>query len=178
MSDYNINIPCDVCLDLIPLVRDNIACDSSKFLVSEHVKSCDSCKKEFEGTDHNLENEFNDKKIIKAIRTRLMFFSIIFIVSGALFGIYLSFSFNMLLNIWIMPIIGGLGYLALKKKWYLLPMGVLIFSSIWLLIRNSLENAYSGLTPLFISVLYAILSALGVLIAALLKFAFEKEETK
>lgn len=178
MSDNNINISCDICLDLIPLVRDNIASDGSKALVDEHIKSCDRCKKEYESKNDNLENEMDDKKIIRAIRKRLMFFSIIFIVCGALMGIYLSFSFNMMLNIWIMPIAGGLGYLVLKKKWYLFPAGILVFSSVWLLIKNSIENAYSGLTPFFISAIYAVLSALGVLIAALLKFAFKKEETK
>lgn len=40
-------ISCEVCLDLIPLVKDNVASEDSMNLVQEHIQECESCKNEF-----------------------------------------------------------------------------------------------------------------------------------
>ena len=39
-----IEISCQVCLDLIPLVKDNVASEDSKKLVLEHIRQCEACK--------------------------------------------------------------------------------------------------------------------------------------
>lgn len=38
------DIPCGVCLDLIPLVRDGVASEESVQLVLDHTAVCPSCR--------------------------------------------------------------------------------------------------------------------------------------
>ncbi len=179
-----INISCDVCLDLIPLVRDKVASEDSNGLVYEHIDKCDSCKAEFAYTDNN-QDIIDDKKIIHSIRKSLFLTALIFIACGALLGVYLSNSMNMFYNFLIMPIVGGSGYLILKKKWVWTPLWIFILSYVWLFIQNAFEGMLSsGFTvetlyiPLFYSGIYAGLTILGVVIVALLKYAFRKEGTE
>ena len=39
-------LPCDVILDLIPLVKDEVASEASISLVNEHLKICENCRNE------------------------------------------------------------------------------------------------------------------------------------
>ena len=41
-------ITCDICKDLMPLVKDGIASEDSRLAVMEHVNECETCKKLFE----------------------------------------------------------------------------------------------------------------------------------
>ena len=41
-------ISCDICMDLIPLVRDGIASEDSRAAVEEHIKDCAVCRAAFE----------------------------------------------------------------------------------------------------------------------------------
>lgn len=88
-------------------------------------------------------------------------------------------------NFLIMPIVGGSGYLILKKKWVWTPLWIFVLSYVWLFIQNAFEGMLSsGFTveifyiPLFYSGIYAGLTILGVVIVALLKYAFRKEGTE
>jgi len=38
-------ITCDMCKDLMPLVKDGIASEDSRLAVTEHLKECEDCKK-------------------------------------------------------------------------------------------------------------------------------------
>ena len=38
------NISCEICLDLMPLVKDEVASDDSKKAVYEHFENCSSCQ--------------------------------------------------------------------------------------------------------------------------------------
>ena len=37
-------IDCEICMDLIPLVKDGIASEESYKAVEEHVKECETCR--------------------------------------------------------------------------------------------------------------------------------------
>ena len=185
MNKENSNISCDVCLDLIPLVRDQVASDDSNALVFEHLKTCENCKAEFEDTNIYSQNTIDDKKIIQNIRKSLFLTGLVFIVGGALLGVYLSNSMSMFYNFLIMPIVGGCGYLILKEKWIFIPIGIFILSYVWLFIQNIFEGILSSgfqieifWMPLFFSGIYAGLTILGTVIVSLLKFAFKKEGTE
>lgn len=185
MKKENINISCDVCLDLIPLVKDKVASDDSNYLVFEHIKTCEKCKAELDITNINNENTINDKKIINSMKKSLLLTGFAFIICGALIGVYLSNSMAMFYNFLIMPIIGGCSYLVLNKKWYLTSIGIFILSFIWLFIQNVYEGAFTNgfnievfSMPMFFSTIYAGLTILGVIIILLLKFAFRKEVQK
>lgn len=184
MNIENTSISCDICLDLIPLVRDKVASDDSNALVFEHIKNCESCREEFEHTNIASANEIDDDKIIKSIRKSLFLTGFVFVFCGALLGVYLSNSSGMFYNFLIMPIVGGCGYLTLKRKWYFAPLGIFVLSYVWLFIQNFIDGGLSGFRveliwiPLFLSSIYTGLAVLGVAIAALLKFAFRKEAVK
>lgn len=179
------NISCDVCLDLIPLVHDRIASDDSTNLVYEHIKTCESCRAEFENADLPDEILIDDKKIMTSIKKSLLLTSSVFIVFGALLGVYLSNSMGMFYNFLIMPIVGACGYLVFKKRWYYTPIGIFIISYIWLFLQNIFDGALlHGFSmeiftmPMFFSVIYTGLVMLGTLIGALIKFGLRKEVIK
>ena len=50
-------ISCDICKDLIPLVKDEISTEDSRNVVKEHIKTCESCRKLY--GDESLEQSRN-----------------------------------------------------------------------------------------------------------------------
>jgi hypothetical protein len=182
MSNKNTIISCDVCLDLIPLVRDKVASDDSCTLVYEHIKTCKNCRVEFENMPTPSDTTVDDKKIILAIKKSFYCTGFIFIVFGALIGIYLSNSSGVFYNFLIMPIVGACAYLTLNEKSYFVPIAVFVLSYIWQFVQNIGGGALTSgfklelfYTPLFFSFIYVCLTIVGIVIVALLKFAFKKE---
>lgn len=174
-------ISCDVCMDLLPLVKDDVASEDSKVLVQNHIKECKNCQdilKSFEEIP-----KMNEEKIINKIKKQLFTIAIIIISLGGLVGLALSESMGMFYNILIMPTIGAIGYFTLKRKAYLVPLTLLVFSYIWLLVKYIAEGMFIetpmfyGLTiPLYWGMIYSGLCVLGILIGFLLDIAFRKEK--
>ena len=108
-------ISCDICKDLIPLVKDNVASEDSYNLVKKHIDECNKCKVLF---DENIEvnQNMNDEKVISKIKSQLMLIALILVVLGSVIGLGLSESEGMFYNILIMPVIGALAYFALRKN--------------------------------------------------------------
>ena len=57
-------ISCDICLDLIPLVEDDIASEDSRIAVIEHIKECESCRSYYSGKNLSIP-EMDDERVIK-----------------------------------------------------------------------------------------------------------------
>lgn len=174
------NISCDVILDLIPLVKDGVASDESTLLVNEHIKSCESCKAEFDIFEAaNIEHiSLKDKKIISAIKRSIFITQITILVIGAIIGVALSNSMGMFYNFIIMPIIGSVSFVAFKKKWYLTPIAIFTLTYLWQTITGIESGGFDWValySGLYYSIIYAVLVGLGVIITMLLKFAFKKE---
>lgn len=183
MNSENYNISCDVFLDLIPLVRDGVASEDSNKLVYDHIKNCENCRIVLENTGIITSGMIEDKKIIKSIRKSLFLSGLVLLISGAFIGIGISNSFRVFYNFLIMPLVGGVGYLTLKNKWYFTPISIFLLSYIWLFIQNIYDGAWSSgfnmeifWMPVFLSIIYTILTVLGTAIAFLIKFAFGKDE--
>lgn len=177
-------ISCDVCLDLLPLVKDGIASEDSRKAVMDHLEGCSPCR-EFYNLDYEEEVEMDDRRVLSSIKKQLYFIGLLAIIIGSILGVALFDGIGMFHNILIMPLIGVLGYFLLKKKSYYIPISLFIFVYIWILIKSIAEGMFSY-TP-FISVLahpaywagiYTGLSILGILIGFLLNIAFKKEEVK
>lgn len=83
-------VSCEVILDLIPLVKDNVASEDSVNLVMEHLKSCESCKLEFEDQALQAQTEVNDKRVISSIKKKLFFATSALLFIGAFIGIALN----------------------------------------------------------------------------------------
>lgn len=175
-------ISCDVCLDLIPIVKDNVASQASKKLVEEHIELCEECK-ELYNSFENEEIMIDDTNVIKKIKKQIFIFTLAMIVIASMVGLALSETMGMFYNILIMPSIGILGYFALKDKSYLILVSLFVFSFIWLFIKYIGEGMFNqGLItiitiPVLWSAIYTGLSGIGLIIGFLLNYAFGKENS-
>lgn len=176
----SLKISCEVILDLIPLVKDGVGSSDSCNLVNDHIRTCESCRSEFEAFEgiKNEEHHIKDEKIIFDIKRRIFITQLIILLAGAIVGVALSNSMGMFYNFLIMPIVGGLGYITLKKKWWSVPTLVFILSYLWQFVRGIIEGGFAleaFYHPLFLSGIYTFLVFLGIVICELLHFTFKKE---
>ncbi len=169
----NDKISCDICMDLMPLVKENVASDDSKKTVNNHISECNSCKKIYLSFD-NFETKIDDKKVFNSIKKGIYNTFIIFIILGLLIGITLTNSKYLFYNILLMPIIGALAYILFNKKSYI----VILFLFIGTILANfTFIDPLSGIIPAIEwAFVYVFLASVGILIAFLLKFAFKKEK--
>lgn len=176
-------MPCGVILDLIPLVKDNVASEESKNIVTEHIKTCDSCRNEFEMFESsNMEQSIKDEKVLSAIRRSIFITQIVVLVGGAIIGIGLTGTMGMFYNFIIMPVIGIISFITLRKKSYIAPILIFILTYLWqvatfiIKIKGKFDWRILILqTSLFYSLVYTGLVTLGIIIAILLNFSFRKE---
>ncbi|MDD4569325.1 MAG: zf-HC2 domain-containing protein [Tepidanaerobacteraceae bacterium] len=173
------SISCDVIQDLIPLVKDGVASAASTRIVNEHIAICERCRTEFEIFQTNLEQpSIKDEKIIFAIKRSILITQFVILIAGAIIGVALSNSMCMFYNFIIMPAIGGISMIALKRKWYLAPFGIFIITFLWLTIKNIVLSGFARgalYDGLYYSTIYTVLVGLGLIIAMLLKFIFAKD---
>ncbi|MEL7566121.1 MAG: zf-HC2 domain-containing protein [Dehalobacterium sp.] len=81
-------IPCELAEDLMPLVKDGIASESSNRLLNEHISECQACKKLFEEQSY-LHDEDSIPKVRKL--KRMLFAAIALLITiGSLIGYFLS----------------------------------------------------------------------------------------
>lgn len=177
-------IGCQVCLDLIPLVKDGIASKESCDMVEAHIKSCESCRAVYEDIVKE-EVHLDDQAMVKKIQKQLFLGAVGIMFLGAVLGMALSGSMNMFYNILIMPALGGIGYLALGKKSYMGIISLFLFSGGWIFIREVISGslAYDTLYGILSMAAigagaYTFLFILGLLISFLLKYAFKRENHK
>ncbi len=170
-------ISCKVIRDLIPLVRDGVATRESKELVEEHLRICKSCQDYYQKQED--QEDFDQARVVRKIRLESLSFLSLFIVLGILLGISLSSGNAIFYNLLIMPFLGGLAFYNFGKKSFRLLGLVFILAYL----REILDSIASvGLEKLQIFQLwslpmaYLIFVFLGIIIAALLKFALEEEE--
>lgn len=187
MSAEN-RISCQVCLDLIPLVRDDVASEDSRALVLAHAEDCESCRAALTASGEPAsESEpeklpADDRRILQRLRRSLLTLGLALLGAGLLAGIFFTNSQNVFYNLLIMPAAGALGLLTLKRWWWLLPPGVFAVSYVPLLL-SFMGEGYPGIgvllqAPLFYSIIYAGLTLPGIAAAALLRFAFKKGASK
>lgn len=171
---------CDVCMDLIPLVKDDIANSGSRLFVEEHIKTCEACNIIYMGKEQ-IEIKMDDSAVVNKIKRQISNFLIAIILIGTVFGMMITNSIDMFYNALIMPIIGAIGYILLKEKAILLTVCLFIFSSIWHIVQlfssgGSRERFVDiVLAAMFYSAIYALFSLIGIFIAWLLKYAFGRD---
>ncbi|AFM00337.1 MULTISPECIES: zf-HC2 domain-containing protein [Desulfitobacterium] len=178
-------ISCPVCLDLIPLVKDGIASEDSRLLVQEHLAGCEHCSDswgEKTEADMGADTAMDDTVVLGKIKKQMMLFLLSIMLAGTLLGMVISNGMHMFYNGLIMPAIGGFGYMLFKRKAYFVPLGLFAFSFIWVFVRGLIDGilTYTGIIDLISmsawwSAIFSAFSAVGVLIAWLLHYAFKKE---
>lgn len=178
-------ISCSVCLDLMPLVKDGVASEDSRLLVQEHLAGCEHCNYnwgEQTGADTEANTAMDDTVVLGKIKKQMIVFLLCIMLAGTLLGMVISDGMLMFYNGLIMPAIGGFGYILFKRNAYFVPVGLFAFSFIWSSIRGLIGGmlTYSGIIDLLSmsvwwSAILSAFSAVGVLIAWLLHYAFKKE---
>lgn len=172
-------ITCDMCKDLMPLVKDGIASKDSRMAVLDHINECENCKKVYESAHAELSEINPDLDLeLGKLKRRLQIFSVMLLMFGVFFGLSLTASEEMFYNSLIMPVIGALGYVLFRwKAVYQVPVLLLVM----MLIINFFGMARGmEIMPVMGVVtwvgIYTIFVELGVLVAGLLHFAFRKGE--
>jgi hypothetical protein len=104
---------------------------------------------------------------------------LIILFTGTVAGAVISDPIDKFYNLLIMPGVGGLGFIAFRKKWYYVPFAVLVITFLWRTVAESMQVGfgsfalYAGLNS---GVIQSFLTLPGVLIAALLQLGFRKKQ--
>ena len=171
-------ITCGICKDLMPLVKDGIACEDSRLAVEAHISGCEECKTLYTNSmqessvNPDLEQEFGK------LKKRVQSFLALLLVFGAFFGLSFTASEEMFYNSLIMPVIGILGYVIFQwNALWMIPMILLVIQTITNIsgVMRGLEDITIMGVVMWVGI-YSIFVALGVLVAGLLHFAFRKEK--
>ena len=174
-------VSCDVIMDLMPLVKDGVASQDSEQLVWEHVELCSECRQEWGAITPTVirNQQLKDEKLIRSIKRSVYVAQVIVLVIGIVVGVGLTNSMGMFYNFVIMPLVGALGVLVYKKRWYLAPLAVFVLSNLWQAVQAAMiAEEWSVILSgaLTMSIIYTGLVLLGTLIAVLLKYAFQRED--
>lgn len=177
MKNTEIEISCDICLDLIPLVNDQVASEDSRASVLHHIEHCETCKAEYHGQP--IDYQINDQKIIRTIRKSMWMLGCGCLVLGALGGVSLTDGMGMFYNFLIMPIVGALASFIFKKKSIFVAISIFLWTFCW----NGANYYFSDprnlnismvVSALAMALIYTFLVLLGMLIMKLLSYAFQK----
>ena len=180
------NIPCEVILDLIPLVRDGASSEEAKKMVEDHVAQCVPCRGEYEGYSPKQQNKLTDadKKVLSAIHTSIIVSK--FVAVGAILIICLAaIAFNYqfyLYNYFLILAIGVISYYLFQSRRWILPIAVFATTLLWLGIDMLQRGASMELGSMWWllqqSLLYAGLAAAGIFAGFLFRYAFSSSSKK
>lgn len=170
-------ISCDICMDLMPLVKDEVASEDSKQAVYEHINSCPACRELY---GEEVDFETYDDTILHKFKKKLTYLYLTIIILGILLGISISSNQFMFYNVLIMPAIGGISYFSFKWKCFYVHIAV--FVTVYLrFFYETFGYVFHGdflagfISPLSWAIIYLALTLLGTLVAFLLNFGFKKE---
>ena len=167
-------ISCDLCLDLIPLVKDGVASEDSVAAVKNHIASCEACRILLTG---EAPPPVDAVRSFEKFHRRLQISTAMVLMFGIFFGLSLTAGSGVFYNTIIMPIIGVLGYLIFQRR-ALVTIPVLLFITHFVTNLLGLVRGTEHLdiySLLFWTFLYSVFALLGVVVAWLLHFAFRKE---
>lgn len=185
---YEHDLPCDICRDLLPLVRDGVASEASRRAVEEHVAHCEACR-ELWGEEAPPPPLHRDR-VLGRIRRRLYAWQGAMTAAGLILGMVLANTGQAGYNILLLPVLGAVAQWLSPRRARWLPLlvwGLITAVTLWsnagyLLGRLAEWDWYNFFAILGLSILYGLLlgalCALGTLAAALFRYALRKEETR
>ena len=171
-------ITCDMCMDLLPLVKDGIASEDSREAVEQHICGCDTCKSVFEEyRDNNAPAPVQTEEAFKKVMHKMKYFMNIILVFGIFFGLSLTAGEDMFYNSVLMPVIGTLGYLLFQWNAILMVSALMLMTGLLSRLLAFLRGVeYLDIaSSLMFTLIYSGFVAVGVVIAGLLHYAFRKE---
>ena len=172
--NVNVDISCDVCCDLIPLVRDGVASEDSAALVQAHTAHCEGCRALLEGELAPLAGarEPNDAAVLRRLRRSLTVRTVLSVLLGVMAAMMFQYS---VFRTWWLPLAGAVCYLLMRRHWPLGIVGVaatILGIGLW---RESMiygmELRWAWQNILLDTASSAFYLVVGVLVAALLRYA-------
>ena len=179
-----IDISCDTCMDLIPLVRDGLASHDSEELVRHHLAHCAHCRKAYGDEAIPVQVPETDRKVVRKLKRNLLFFALTAVLLGISLGLMMMDGMNMFYNALIMPLIGGLGYVVLRNRCWYAPVTVCACSFVWEMLHTALTMQTQSLLRVLqvslaqgglMALIYTFFCLIGTAIAWLLTYALSKE---
>lgn len=178
-------ISCGVCRDLAPLVQDGIASEDSAALVHAHLAGCPACRSQFPGLWAEAGQAPpappagpDDARVLRRLRRRVNLWLLAFLAAGMLLGTALLYSQRHgLLLILLFPLLGGVSYWFAPRLWQWVPAAVALLTG-YNQITSALANPGDSWREILfdtalVSAVMAVLCLIGVLAAALLRYAFK-----
>lgn len=171
-------ITCDICRDLLPLVKDGVASADSEAAVRRHAQGCPECARLFGGEPLAAVEPSASPRALLKVKRWLMWIYAALMLLGIYFGLSLTAGYDPLYNCVIMPIAGVFAYMAFRwRAVYIMPAVLIVVSF--------LGNALGFITVdgvkrmdvselIFWIIIYLLFAFAGMIIALLLHFAFGK----
>ena len=168
-------LSCDICMDLIPLVKDGVASEDSRSAVLRHIESCPSCAALYGG---EAGPEPDRERLWKKLSVSLHRFLGLVMVFGIFFGLSLTAGSDMFYNSILMPIIGALGYVIFRwRAVYWVPVLMAATNAVGCVIELARGTESVEIISVFWwTAIYCLFVWVGILIAWLLHFALRKED--
>lgn len=167
------DISCEVCRDLMPLVRDGVASADSEALVRAHTERCGGCRTMLESETPPEHSMPDDARVLRRLRWRLLAQSVLFALVGVLGALWLTSRAGDVYLAWWLPLVGAACYYVLRRRCWLVPAAAAAFVLLYFFIPN-MQSLQWGSVVLYASMALAVAGplAIGCAIAGLLHFAF------
>ena len=157
-------LTCDICRDLIPLVVDGVASEDSEAAVKAHVGTCAECRDLYQSElEHGmaaLREKAADEKVLHQVRVRLACQGMLLTFAALA---VMTLTVRTVFLLWALPAVGAASYVLMRR--YSLAVPVLTGAAMLVWDRSLLSGIVMGG-----------LLCVGIVIAALLVFAFGKEK--
>lgn len=175
-------ITCDVCRDLIPLVKDGVASADSEASVTAHTKNCSECAKLFDGKITPAPAPSGSPKALLKAKRWLIWIYAALMVLGLYFGFTLTAGSGEFYNCLIMPVAGALGYMTFRwKSFYIMPLVLIVVGFLGNVMGFITVDGARHIDVLELIqwiIIYILFAFAGIIIAMLLRFAFGKSNSE
>lgn len=132
MAQYD----CDLILDIMPLVKDGAASETTKRILGEHIACCDSCLKIYaELPQSQQQSEEASVRTLQKIRRKMTVSAWAIMIFATLVGGFLTMTEHMGYNVVLFPLVGIAAFLLMGNgAWKGIPV-VATASSLLLVLR-------------------------------------------
>lgn len=132
---------CQIVQDLIPLVNDGIASEESQKFVYKHCEECEECRSLLTEAP-----QYDESALRMKWKKKIRWTMLGFIVLLSLLACSLTSTEDVTQNIIIVPFIGGIGYVLLKRRVYVLYPLILVSHVLVNLFQHKYLMIYSHMT--------------------------------
>lgn len=169
---------CELYMDLMPLVKDGAASDSSRKALEQHMAQCENCRSLFGQLPQDELPEENASKTLKKIHRSLNVTGWVLILAASIIGALLTLSDGMGFNLILFPLAGIIAYCTVGQQVWRSGAHIAVFSLLFLLVRLAFledglffsEFASCALFALFYAAAYLV----GVGAAWLVHYTFTR----